>query len=166
MNRSTVVGVFENRIQAEKAMRDLEVAGFTSDQIGFVMKGDSGQTTVTETDTGPSKTEGAVGGVLAGAGVGAMIGAAASLLVPGIGPVLAGGILAASLGGAAMGAAAGGVLGGLVAAGVPEEEARVYESDFNAGRMLVTVRAGGRAMEAEEILRRNGATGQRARPAA
>jgi len=96
-------------------------------------------------------------GAIAGAGIGGLIAAAASLLIPGFGPVVAGGILATVLGGAAVGAAAGGILGALMGLGVPEEEARFYEGEFNEGRILVTVKAGDRYSEARDVLLRNGA---------
>ena len=41
--------------------------------------------------------------------------------------------------------------------GVPEEEARYYQGEFESGRAVVTVKAETRAGEAEEILRRFGA---------
>jgi uncharacterized protein (TIGR02271 family) len=40
---------------------------------------------------------------------------------------------------------------------VPEEEAHYYESEFNEGRILVTVKADGRYQEAQGILRRHNA---------
>jgi uncharacterized membrane protein len=70
--------------------------------------------------------------------------------------VLAGGLLAASLSGAAIGAAAGGLTGFLTGMGVSESEARFYESEFQSGRAIVTVRADRRNQEALEILKRNG----------
>ena len=156
MERSTVVGVFEHRDDAERAIDELHRAGFTDEQIGFIVR--DGDHTTRDVTTGTSQAgEGAVGGMLAGAGIGGLIAAAASLLVPGFGPVLAGGILAATLGGAAIGAAAGGILGALIGMGVPEDEARYYESEFTAGRMLVTVKADGRFNEARDILYRFGA---------
>jgi len=158
MERSTVVGVFEHRDDAERAIEELHRAGFTDQQIGFIMRDGDKSVTHDVSTTGESQAgEGAVGGMLAGAGIGGLIAAAASLLVPGFGPVLAGGILAATLGGAAIGAAAGGILGALVGMGVPEEEARYYETEFQSGRMLVTVRADGRFDEARDILYRSGA---------
>jgi hypothetical protein len=157
MERSTVVGVFRDRDSAEHAIDELHRIGFRDDQIGFVMRGEDGRTEATGTDTGSHAGEGAVGGILAGAGIGGLIAAAASLLIPGFGPVIAGGILATILGGAAIGAAAGGILGALVGMGVPEEEAHYYEGEFNEGRILVTVKADSRYQEARDILRRNGA---------
>jgi hypothetical protein len=158
MERTTVVGVFHDRDQAERAIDELHRLGFRDDEIGFAVRGGDHVegTTVTDdraTDTG----SGALSGAIAGAGIGGFIAAAASLLIPGFGPVVAGGILATLLGGAAVGAAAGGILGALVGLGVPEEEARFYESEFHEGRIIVTVKAGARFTEARDILYRHGA---------
>jgi len=159
MDRSTVVGVFNDRFEAEHAIDKLHFAGFTDDQIGFALR--DGENSVIGTrpvDTSGSKAgEGAVGGLLAGAGIGGLIAAGAALLIPGFGPVVAGGILATVLGGAAVGAAAGGILGALAGMGVPEEEARYYEDEFHEGRVLVIVKSEGRYREAREILRDAGA---------
>lgn len=155
--RSTLVGVFTDRTQAERAIADLQRAGFRNDQIGFIAP-DTGRTSTVTTDTGTTDAAaGAVTGAVGGGVLGGIIGAAAALLVPGIGPVLAGGVLAATLGGAAIGAAAGGILGALTGLGLPEEEARYYEGEFRSGRILVTVQPQGRYQEAADILRRNGA---------
>lgn len=58
---------------------------------------------------------------------------------------------------AGSGAAAGAVIGGLVGLGVPEDEAQFFEHEYRAGRILVTVAAGARRGEAEDLLRRLGA---------
>jgi hypothetical protein len=49
------------------------------------------------------------------------------------------------------------VLGALIGLGIPEEEAVFYRDEFEAGRVLVTVRAGDRASESAAVLRRHGA---------
>ncbi len=155
--RSTVVGVFEDRAAAERAIDELRRAGFNDDQIGYVVRDNRG---TTDTVTGGQKTlagEGAATGAISGGVVGGVLGAAAALLIPGFGPAIAGGILATTLGGAAIGAAAGGILGALVGMGIPEEEARYYQGAFEAGRVLVTVQAPGRQREALDMLQRNGA---------
>lgn len=151
--RSTVVASVDGREHAERAIEELRQAGFHDDQIGFVMKGEETGTKETEVSGGAG---GAVGGALTGGAVGGVLGAIAAGLIPGIGPVIAGGILAGVLGGAAAGAAAGGLIGALVDAGVPEEEARYYDREFQSGRAIVTVRTGGRYNDAAEILRRYG----------
>jgi hypothetical protein len=158
-NPSTVVGVFERQSDVNGALDDLYRAGFKDDQIGVVAHGE-GRTTTTDAGrpgTTEDRAEGAVSGAVTGGALGAVLGAAAALAIPGVGPVLAGGILASALGGAAIGAAAGGILGALTDMGVPEEDARYYETEFRGGRTLLTVRATGRADEARNILQRHGA---------
>jgi len=163
-----VVGVFQDRAMAERAVEQLKDAGFDDDQIGFVVRdqgGDQGMKVTDETAETGSPGEGAAVGAISGGILGGIIGAAAALLIPGIGPVVAGGILATTLAGAAVGAAAGGLLGALTNMGVPEEEARYYESEFQSGRTIVTVQADGRKQEALNILRSNGAYDASTRPA-
>jgi len=160
MNQNAaVVGVFQDRAQAERAVDDLKRAGFNDEQIGFVARdgsGDAGATETTNTGEG-TPGGGAVGGAVGGGILGGILGAAAALLIPGIGPIVAGGILAAALGGAAIGAVAGGLIGALTDMGVPEEEAQYYDQEFRSGRTIVTVQAGNRREEAMDILRRDGA---------
>ena len=158
--RPTVVGVFDNRADAEKAVEELHRAGFRDDQIGFAARGGETAEGTTEWQTaGPGEAgEGAAKGAVSGGIIGAILGALATGLIPGIGPVIAGGLLAGIIGGAAAGAAGGGLLGALVGSmGVPEEEARYYDEEFRAGRTLVTVKADGRYDEARSLLRRHGA---------
>src|ERR687886_204135 len=94
--RSTVVGVFESRDAAERAVEALQRAGFRPDQVGFAMRG-GGDVPEGTTDTVAGNNAGA--GAATGAILGGLLGAAAALLIPGIGPVLAGGVLAPLLGG-------------------------------------------------------------------
>ncbi|MEO8972069.1 MAG: low temperature-induced protein, partial [Ktedonobacteraceae bacterium] len=86
-----------------------------------------------------------------------VIGIAAGLLLPFIGPAIAGGVLIAALGGAALGAVAGGFMGAFVRMGVPEEQARQYEQEFKAGRTIITVKTDDRQQDALNILSNNGA---------
>ncbi len=156
--RSTVVGVFEDRHQADAVVNELRKAGFREDQIGVAVRREEGETEATTAEKGTHWETGAATGALAGAGVGGLIGLGIMAgVIPVIGPVIAGGTLAAILANAAGGAALGGVVGALVEAGIPEEEARHYQSEFEAGRILVTVKADDRYDEAETILRRHSA---------
>ncbi len=65
--------------------------------------------------------------------------------VPGVGPILASGILGTALAGAALGASTGAVVGGLLRTlidlGIPEEEARYYNDQIKAGRIIVMARS-------------------------
>lgn len=165
-SRATVVGVFTTRANAENAINDLHTRGFTDQQIGFIARDSktavdqTGTTAETEVPTGERAAVGAASGGV----VGGLLGAAASLLIPGFGPAIAGGILAATLGGIAIGAATGSIIGALTHVGVPEEEARYYQGEFEAGRTLVTVDAPGRQQEAIDTMRRNGAYDASTRP--
>jgi heat induced stress protein YflT len=157
IDHAVVVGVFHDRAAARAAVDELRKAGFPEDQIGVAAREGS---SVAETHTaaaGSRWEEGTAAGVATGAGVGALwaLGIAAHVL-PALGPVILGGLLASVAASAIGGAAVGGVVGALVGLGVPEEEARYYESQFHAGRTLVTVRAPGRYEEASAILRRHG----------
>jgi len=155
MKRATVVAAFENRQQAQQAVEELRRKGFRDDEIGIVAQDtQKGESATTDEKTGHAETR-AIAGAVAGAGVGTLwgLGIMAGLL-PAIGPVIAGGTLAAILASAATGAAAAGLAGALIGLGIPEEEARYYESEFKSGRILVTVKADGRYDEAREILRR------------
>ena len=153
-DRSTVVGVFELRSEADAAIYELQRAGFRDDQIGFIVRNEDTGTPATVEDG--NTTPGAAVGAVSGGIIGGVVGAAAALLIPGIGPAIAGGILVAVLGGAAIGAAAGGIVGALIGMGVPEEEAHYYAGEFHSGRTLVTVRADGRQQEAINILHHYG----------
>lgn len=95
--------------------------------------------------------------VLTGSVVGGVLGAAAALFIPGIGPAIAGGILATIFSGAAVGSVAGGFLGAFTTMGIPEGRARNYVEEFKAGRTIVTVRTDSNPQEASSILSSYGA---------
>lgn len=165
--RRVIVGVFQDREQAMRAVHDLEAAGFNENQVGFAIRkpGEQGEPKLNiNSDQGASPlgkvplTGAATGGV-----VGGIAGAAAALLIPGIGPILAGGILAGVLGGAVVGAAAGDMVGTFVGMGIAENQAKYYEEEFREGRALVMVNTTDPQLqkEAEEIMDRDGAIRQK-----
>ncbi len=140
-DRETAVAVFHSHAEAQRAVRDLKDAGFTDEQIGIAAKDLDGS--YQEQSEGNMSGEGAAIGAAGGLGVGALwgLGIVAGVL-PAIGPVIAGGVLAAVAASAAGTAAAGGLIGAMVGLGIPENEAEYYESEFNNGRTVVTVKAG------------------------
>jgi hypothetical protein len=160
--RATIVGVFTDRSDAQRAVNELRRDNFREDQIGVITRTEHGIPPAEEwsadTSTHSKVAEGSAIGAATGAGIGALwaLGIAANVL-PAIGPVIAGGTLMAVLASAAGAGVVGTVVGALVGLGVPEEEARYYESEFTAGRTLVTVQTEGRYAEAYGILRNNGA---------
>jgi len=159
--RSALVGVFSNRDDAERCVEQLRQAGFRDDQIGFMMQDSSGSgttgTTLTDRERYGDGGGSTGGGLVAGAVTGGLLGAAAALLIPGFGPVIAGGILASAFAGAAAGAVMGGIAGALIDLGLPEGEAQYYEQEFQSGRILVTVKTEGRYDEARSIMESCGA---------
>jgi hypothetical protein len=153
-----VVGVFEDRFKAQRAVEQLVANNFDTNDIGVAARGIQGIREPTDVVPHPSLVaEGAAAGAAAGAGAGAVwaLGVAVGLL-PAVGPVVVGGLLGSVLASAASGAAVAGILGALVGLGISTDEAKYYEREFNVGRTLVTVRADGREDEATLILRRNG----------
>ena len=152
-----VVGVFEDRLKAEEAVDALEQVGFDHERIGYVIRGHDAVAGGMITDAAGTKDgKGALAGMVTGGVVGGLIAAAIAVVIPGVGPVLAGGVLASFFGGAIAGTAVGGIVGALSGLGVSEEEAEFYDRHFREGKAIVAVKAGARAAEAAEILRRFG----------
>lgn len=169
--RHTVVGVFHNPSDAERALNGLRDADFTPDQVSVVAK-DTGATRDLVENSGMegAETTGAGAGAFLGGITGGILGwlvGIGALAIPGIGPVVAAGVLATTLGGAAVGAVAGGLIGALVGAGVPEEDARSYETSVREGRILLTVHASDNAQadRARQIFDRHNGADVRAYPA-
>ena len=163
---STVVGVFQDRQQANKAVSELLKAGFRQDQISVAMRhaeGEVGATTTAEGATTTAEAEGshagsgALAGALTGLGLGALAGMGVLAgVIPVVGPAIAAGTLGVVLSNAAAGAGIAGLVGALIGTGMPEHEAKYYDQEFEAGRTIVTVTADGQADEATAILRRHG----------
>jgi hypothetical protein len=157
--RSTVVAAFSSRDEVNRAVDELQRAGFPRDSIGVVARDAEGKGRAQPKEGKETYTEeGAAIGAFAGGSVAALVSLGMSFgVIPVIGPILAVGPLAAALLSAAGGAAAGGLAGALVGLGLTEEEASYYEGEVKAGRYLVTVKADGRYDEAWNILCRCGA---------
>jgi hypothetical protein len=143
----TVAGIFQSRARAEEAVRQINSLGIPNDRIALLTPGMSDEQVEEAVPTADSEQPGmgqAMGGTVGGAmGVagGATLGvAAASLLVPGVGPVIAGGILGAALlgaGGTAAGMAAGGALEKELESGLPHDELYLYEDALRKGKSVV-----------------------------
>jgi uncharacterized protein YjbJ (UPF0337 family) len=93
---------------------------------------------------GTKAAEGFGKGSAIGGGVGAALAAifaiGTSVVVPGLGLVVAGPI-AAALAGAGAGGATGGIIGALVGAGIPEERAAKYDRGLQDGGIVLGTRA-------------------------
>ena len=144
-NDHLLTGIFNDRESAERAYNALRLKGYSTDEINIVMSEDTRKKHFKEigkTEMGTKAAEGlgtgaAIGGVMgAAAGIVAAIGT--SILIPGLGLIIAG-PLAAGLAGAGAGGITGGIIGALVGSGIPEVHAKVYEKGIKTGGILVTV---------------------------
>ena len=143
----TVAGIFSSRATAEEAVQQLHSLGVPNDRIALLTPGMNDEQVERTVPTADSEQPGmgqAMGGTVGGAlGVagGATLGAvAASLLVPGVGPVIAGGLLGAAIlgaGGTITGMAAGEALEKELVAGLPHDELYLYEDALRKGRSVV-----------------------------
>jgi hypothetical protein len=143
--RSMLTGMFADRESTEKAYNALQERGYSNDDISMVMSdktrkkhfADEG-----ETEIGTKAAEGAGKGSAIGGTIGAIAGVVAaigtSVVIPGLGIVIAGPI-AAGLAGAGAGGITGGIIGALVGSGIPEERARLYESGIKNGNVVLGV---------------------------
>jgi hypothetical protein len=156
-NDSNCVAVFERHQDAEAAIRELERVGFDMKKLSIV-----GRDSHTE--------EHAVGFCTAGdrvrywgklgafwGGVFGILFAPAFFWIPGVGPILTGGIIGSILMGTVEGAAVGAALGGgasvlmgaLVSMGIPEESVLRYEAALKANKFLLI--ASGTAAQVEQV---------------
>ncbi len=97
------------------------------------------------------------GGILGGSlGLLAGIGA---LAIPGLGPFIAAGPIMAALSGSAVGGSVGLLIGALIGSGIPEYEAKKYESGLKEGNILISVHTDSdeEVNRAIEIMKKEGA---------
>lgn len=133
--------------KAQKAIDDMEDAGLDRDEVSLLAQKESVEDLLdAEKEEAAVETVGvgAVGGTAMGGLIGLAAGATA-LVVPGVGPALAGGAWAAALSttaaGAGVGAAYGGFVGALIGFGVAEEETHLYVNSVQEGGILLLVQA-------------------------
>ncbi|MBA3823931.1 MAG: hypothetical protein H0X24_08550 [Ktedonobacterales bacterium] len=160
---TTVVGLFDNTREADKAVDDLMQLGLTKKDIGVMARKDvlkqgkeAGQ------DLGADAGVGATSGTVLGGVAGLLVGIGA-LAIPGLGPVIAAGTLGTVLGttalGAGIGAATGGVVGALTGMGLSKDESHFYAEGVKRGGILVTANVAPERVDAvTNTLRQNNAS--------
>ena len=158
-----VFGLFETRTQLEAAIDGLLTEGFRGSDISALLPDAKGTKEVAH-EKHTKAPEGALVGGAAGGAVGGTLGLLAglgALAIPGLGPFIAAGPIMAALAGAGVGGAVGSLTGALVGLGLPEYEAKRYESFVNKGGSLLSVHADDSewAKRARTILDRYGAKG-------
>ena len=145
LQRSMMTGMFSDRESTERAYNSLREKGYTDEEINLIMSDDTRKKYYPEgkqMEIGTKAAEGAGKGSAIGGAVGAIAGVIAalgtSLLIPGLGIVVAG-PLAAGLAWAGAGGLTGGIIGALIGSGIPEERARLYESGVKKGNVVLGV---------------------------
>jgi len=161
MSSSHVTATFKNRTDAEVAVDRLIAGGFFSEDISLLVTDTTRGSSFAIKEGTKSQSYEAVGAEAGGAfGAITALLIAASIIPSGGLSLVAIGPLAATFAGLGAGGLAGGLVGALVGAGVPEHEAKVYETDVKSGRILLAVKVDNKDEQklAEKILKDTDAT--------
>ncbi len=144
-NKKFLTGMFRDRDTAERAYNGLSERGYTKDDVNLIMSDETRKRHFSKNDDtkiGNKAKEGAETGTIIGGVVGTAAGIIAaigtSILIPGLGVIIAGPIVA-GLAGAGAGGITGGLIGALVGAGIPEDRAKLYEKGVKDGGIVVGV---------------------------
>ncbi len=140
-----MTGMFRDRDSAEKAYNSALSRGYTRDDVNVLMSDKTRDTYFSDADgsaLGSKALEGAGTGSAIGGTLGAILAGIAaigtSVLLPGLGLIVAG-PLAAALAGAGAGGLTGGLIGALVGSGIPEDRAREYEEGVKNGGIVMGI---------------------------
>lgn len=138
-----ITAIFRDQVSAEQAYQCVSERGYDERDIDLIMSDETHKRYFSNTATTrfePHKSAqgarfgGAIGGTL-GAISAAVTAIGTSLVIPGVGLIVAGPAAAVLTG-----AGAGGLMGALVGRGVPEERVEHYEQEIKDGGILIGVR--------------------------
>lgn len=164
----TIVALFDNYTDAQRAVDMLVSRGFDRDSVSFaaqesavtVANGANGTNYIEGTQQHAEVAEGVSTGALVGGGAGLLVGIAA-LMIPGVGPLFVTGVLASviasTLAGATAGAAAGGLSAALAEHGLPEDTADLYAEGVERGGVVLSINTDN-VQQARELLQAANAT--------
>ena len=140
-DHKAVFGIYETRGAVENGVERLKREGFSSAEISVLLPEAGGSENFAHekaTKAPEGATTGAGTGLVIGGALGWLVGIGA-LAIPGVGPFIAAGPIIALMAGAGTGAALGGIAGGLIGMGIPEYEAKRYETFVKDGGILLSV---------------------------
>ncbi|MES2286799.1 MAG: general stress protein [Bacteroidota bacterium] len=144
-DREMLIEIFKDQDSADKAIKALETKGYTKDEINIITSDvtrdkyfKDGKTVNAENQTLKGAGAGSAIGLTLGALIGGIL-AVGSVVIPGVGLIVAG-PLAAALAGAGAGSLTGGLVGALTGWGVSEVKAKKYEKAIKEGKIVVAVR--------------------------
>jgi hypothetical protein len=145
--QNRVTGTFADRDSAERAYNLMLSRGYSEKEINLMMSDETreryfSEEKETDSELGNKALESAgVGGAIgltAGAILASVVAIGTSIAIPGLGLFIAGPI-AVALAGAGAGGLTGGIIGALIGWGIPEERAKLYESDLKNGGIVLGV---------------------------
>jgi hypothetical protein len=159
--KKAVFGIARTEEQAVNIVNRFKESGFSPNDISVLFPDQTGSRDFAHeehTKAPEGAATGGTAGVILGGAVGWLVGIGA-LAIPGVGPFIAAGPIMAALAGAGAGAFAGGIIGILAGMGIPELEAKQYESKIKSGNILMSVHTdnGKEVTRAKEILEQCGA---------
>lgn len=146
VSKRMVTGMFNDKQSAENAYHALQSRGYSNDEINMVMTEETKTKYFSngnpETDLGHKALENSNTGLGVGGTITAVVGAIAvittSIIIPGLGLIVAGPIAA---GLASAGGLTSGVKGALMSTGIPAERAKEYEAGVKNGGIVMGVNA-------------------------
>jgi hypothetical protein len=141
MRKMAVFGILSTDAQAQRVAIKLKAAGFRGEDISVLFPDKSGTRDFAHeahTKAPEGATTGAAALGILGAAAGWLVGIG-TIAIPGVGPFIAAGPIMAALGGGAVGGAVGWIAGALIGMGIPELEAKQYESKIREGNIIVSV---------------------------
>jgi hypothetical protein len=161
MGTKAVFCLARDQEHASRIVDNLKSSGFSSDDISVLLP-DKRSSRDFAHEKHTKAPEGAATGALTGGALGGILGwltGIGALAIPGLGPFIAAGPIMAALSGAAIGGTTGGLVGALIGMGIPEFEAKRYESRMKEGRILVSVHSenADETRKARDIFERLGA---------
>ena len=159
------VGAFSSRDGIENALCELRDAGFDLNKVSVIARNNDTGNQVGDVETqenfGNQADEGAAGAFKGGVfgGITGLLVGLGSFTIPGVGSILLAGeiatTLATTIAGAGIGAATGGLLGALVALGIPEKQALIYNQRIERGDYLLILNGTEAETNRAEVIVRN-----------
>lgn len=148
LNKQFIANDYADYASAMAAYERLKARGYSDNEITFIMSDETREKyNISKSNPLPGEeTNHTLEGTGAGSAIGGIVGASVaaiaaigtSLIIPGLGLVVAGPI-AAAFAGAGVGGLAGGLIGALAGLGMGDNDAKEYEEKVKNGRIVVGV---------------------------
>jgi len=138
-----VTAIFDNKMQALKAIDRLETVGYSDKNISMLVSENTWKSSKNiEIEKNTKAPTGVATGATAGGLTGAIVAgltATGAIAITGGAGLLAAGPIVSALAGAGAGGATGGIVGGLIGLGIPEVEAKLVDSELANGNVLLNI---------------------------